>query len=156
MFLAYFLCNPWWINRLVSGTSSPATKHLLPNDARINSWNWNLFPGDARFDRRGLWLYISSFAGHSLVTSPGHTILNLSTSKQKNQIVSTCALHLPFIISVISLSHHLILDKMNYQVQRTDWWVASSSWSWWQKCQPRAEPIRQKTMPWQTQSVIWL
>ena len=53
------------------GNDSPATNHLLvPGDTEIESCYWNLFQRDAgSLDRRGLWVYISSFAGHSLVTA---------------------------------------------------------------------------------------
>jgi hypothetical protein len=51
------------------GNDSPATNHLLlPDDTEIESCYWNLFRQPAGLpDRRGLWVYISSFAGHSLV-----------------------------------------------------------------------------------------
>ena len=51
------------------GNDSPATNHLfLPDDTEIESCYWNLFHQVARSpDRRGLWVYISSFAGHSLM-----------------------------------------------------------------------------------------
>ena len=53
------------------GNDLPATNHLfLPDDAEVETCYWNLFPPDAKSaDRRGLWVYISSFAGHSLVTA---------------------------------------------------------------------------------------
>ena len=53
------------------GNNSPATNHLfLPNDTETESCYWNLFGPDAgSLDRRSLWVYISSFAGHSLVTA---------------------------------------------------------------------------------------
>ena len=53
------------------GNNSPATNHLfLPDDSEIESCYWNLFRPDAKSaDIRGLWVYISSFAGHSLVTA---------------------------------------------------------------------------------------
>ena len=41
-----------------------------PDDTEIESCYWNLFHRDARSpDRRGLWVYISAFAGHSLETA---------------------------------------------------------------------------------------
>ena len=53
------------------GNDSPATNHLfLPDDTEIESCYWNIFHQEARSpDRRGLWVYISSFAGHSLETA---------------------------------------------------------------------------------------
>ena len=59
------------------GNNSPATNHLfLPGDTEIESCYWNLFRQDAGSpDRRGLWVYISSFAGHSLVTAPSSKAL---------------------------------------------------------------------------------
>ena len=53
------------------GNNSPATNHLfLPDDTETESCYWNLFGPDAKSaDRRSLWVYISSFAGHSLVTA---------------------------------------------------------------------------------------
>ena len=53
------------------GNDSPATNHLfLPDDSEIESCYWNLFREDARPpERRGLWVYISSFAGQSLLTA---------------------------------------------------------------------------------------
>ena len=53
------------------GNKSPATNHLfLPNDTETKSCNWDLFPTDAKSpDRRALWVYISSFAGRSLLTA---------------------------------------------------------------------------------------
>jgi hypothetical protein len=55
------------------GDYSPATNHLfLPDDTEIESCYWNLFcplADDVLSDRRGLWVYISPFTGHSLVTS---------------------------------------------------------------------------------------
>ena len=54
------------------GNDSPATNHLLvPDDTEIESCYWNLFSSGAGSpDRRALWVYISSFAGHSLETAP--------------------------------------------------------------------------------------
>jgi hypothetical protein len=59
------------------GNDSPATNHLfLPDDTEIESCYWNLFPKDARPpDRRGLWVYISSFSGHPLVNAPSSKAL---------------------------------------------------------------------------------
>ena len=53
------------------GNNSPATNHLfLPNDTEAISCYWDLFPTDAKLpDRRALWVYISSFAGQSLLTA---------------------------------------------------------------------------------------
>ena len=53
------------------GNDSPATNHLfLPNDTEVESCYWNLFRPDAKTpERRALWVYISSFSGHSLVTA---------------------------------------------------------------------------------------
>ena len=53
------------------GNDLPATNHLfLPDDTELESCYWNLFDSDVGSpDRRGLWVYISSFAGHSLVTA---------------------------------------------------------------------------------------
>lgn len=53
------------------GSDSPATNYLfLPDDTEIESCYWSLFHLDPQLpDRRGLWVYVSSFAGHSLVTA---------------------------------------------------------------------------------------
>ena len=53
------------------GNGSPATNHLfLPNDTEIESCYWPLFRSEAKPpEKRGLWVYISSFSGHSLVTA---------------------------------------------------------------------------------------
>jgi len=53
------------------GNDSPATNHLfLPDDSEIKSCYWNLFHRDAMLpERRGLWVYISSFAGRSLLSA---------------------------------------------------------------------------------------
>ena len=53
------------------GNESPATNHLfLPNDTEIESCYWGLFSLKAESpDRRGLWVHISSFTGHSLMTA---------------------------------------------------------------------------------------
>ena len=53
------------------GNGSPATNHFfLPDDNEKESCYWNLFRKDARPpERRGLWVYISAFTGHSLVTA---------------------------------------------------------------------------------------
>ena len=53
------------------GNGSPATNHLfLPDDSEIESCYWNIFRQDTRLpDKRGLWVYVSSFTGHSLVTA---------------------------------------------------------------------------------------
>ena len=62
------------------GNNSPATNHLfLPDDTEIESCYWNLFRPDARpADRRGLWVYTSSFAGHSLETARSPKMLILA------------------------------------------------------------------------------
>ena len=54
------------------GNDSPATNHLLiPDDTEIELCYWNLFStGIGSPDRRSLWVYISSFSGHSLETAP--------------------------------------------------------------------------------------
>jgi hypothetical protein len=59
------------------GNDSPATNHLfLPDDTEIESCYWNLFRQNAGSpDRRCLWVYISSYAGHSLVTAPSSKAL---------------------------------------------------------------------------------
>ena len=59
------------------GNNSPATNHLfLPDDTEIESCYWNLFGPNAKSaDRRGLFVYISSFAGHSLVTARSSKVL---------------------------------------------------------------------------------
>jgi hypothetical protein len=53
------------------GDYSPATNHLfLPDDIERKFCYWNLFsPEDKLPERRGLWVHISPFAGHSLVTA---------------------------------------------------------------------------------------
>jgi hypothetical protein len=53
---------------------SPATNHLflLDDTESFKSSYWNLFRTDAKVpasERHGLWVYISPFAGHSLVTA---------------------------------------------------------------------------------------
>ena len=53
------------------GNDLPATNHLfLPDDTEIESCYWSLFDSDVGSpDRRSLWVYVSSFAGHTLVTA---------------------------------------------------------------------------------------
>ena len=53
------------------GNDSPATNHLfLPNDTEVESCYWNLFRPDAKTpEKRALWVYVSPFSGHSLVTA---------------------------------------------------------------------------------------
>ena len=55
------------------GNDLPTTNHLfLPDDTEIESCYWSLFDSDVRSpDRRGLWVYVSSFAGHTLVKALG-------------------------------------------------------------------------------------
>jgi hypothetical protein len=54
------------------GNDSPATNHLLlPDDTEVEFCYWDLFtPGTGSPDRRSLCVYISAYAGHSLVTAP--------------------------------------------------------------------------------------
>ena len=62
------------------GNDSPATNHLfLPDDTEIETCYWNLFhPNTGSPDRLGLWVYVSSFAGHSLTTARSSKTLILS------------------------------------------------------------------------------
>ena len=62
------------------GDDSPATNHLfLPDDTETKTCYWNLFHLDAESpERRGLWVYISSFAGQSLLTARSSKALILA------------------------------------------------------------------------------
>jgi hypothetical protein len=53
------------------GNDLPTTNHLfLPDDTEIESCYWSLFESDVGSpDRRGLWVHVSSFTGHTLVTA---------------------------------------------------------------------------------------